>query len=157
MIPIAAYADRLSVRPGETIRFHIANATGAPLDADVVRVISADANPAGPGIRTEPVGARLGKGPDAMPQRVPRGSYMRVDGIEPHLGQGSFTLVFRFLSTLPGVGAQVLASRGVDSQGFALTIDRSARLGVQVAGNDGPIVDTITNAILQPTAFSSVK
>ena len=28
MLPIAAYADRLSVRPGETIRFQVANATG---------------------------------------------------------------------------------------------------------------------------------
>ena len=43
MIPIAAYADRLSVRPGETIRFHAANATGASLDMSLVRVRSADA------------------------------------------------------------------------------------------------------------------
>ena len=29
MLPLTGYADRLSVRPGETLRFHVANATGA--------------------------------------------------------------------------------------------------------------------------------
>ena len=51
MMPLAAYADRLSLRPGETIRFHVANATGSPVTPRVVRVVCADANPAGPGIR----------------------------------------------------------------------------------------------------------
>ena len=52
MIPLAAYADRLSVRPGETIRFHVANDTGEEVTARLARVICADANPAGPGIQS---------------------------------------------------------------------------------------------------------
>ena len=55
MLPLTGYADRLSVRPGETIRFHLANATGAEVDAKLVRVVCADANPTGPGILLEPV------------------------------------------------------------------------------------------------------
>ncbi len=68
MLPLAAYAEKLSVRPGETIRFHVANATDAPVTAALVRVISADANPAGPGIRLEPV-ASTGLGEIATPMR----------------------------------------------------------------------------------------
>ena len=60
MLPLTGYADRLSVRPGETIRFHLANATGAEIDAKLVRVICADANPAGPGILVEPVARHPG-------------------------------------------------------------------------------------------------
>ena len=56
MLPLAAYADRLSVRPGETISFHVANSTGQSVTANLVRVISSDANPAGPGILLEEVG-----------------------------------------------------------------------------------------------------
>ena len=32
MLPLTGYAERLSVRPGETLRFHVANATGDPVD-----------------------------------------------------------------------------------------------------------------------------
>lgn len=75
MMPIAGYADRLSVRPGETIAFKVANATGAPLSARIVRVVSADPNPAGPGIVLEPTDARVEM--IAAPQRqgVQQGSY----------------------------------------------------------------------------------
>lgn len=55
MLSLAAYADRLSVRPNETIRFHVSSASGEPVRASIVRVICADANPNGPGIVTEPV------------------------------------------------------------------------------------------------------
>ena len=59
MLPIAAYANRLSVRPGETIRFHAANATQTAVATELVRVICADANPAGPGIQTDPVASTV--------------------------------------------------------------------------------------------------
>ena len=59
MLSLAAYADRLSVRPGETIAFQVANDTGKPVTATIVRVISADANPAGPGIQVEAVDAPI--------------------------------------------------------------------------------------------------
>ena len=42
MLPLAAYADRLSVRPGETIRFHAHNATDAPVEGRLVRVLCAE-------------------------------------------------------------------------------------------------------------------
>ena len=59
MLPLAAYADRLSVRPGETISFQVANATGQPVTARVVRIISSDANPAGPGLQVEEIDSRI--------------------------------------------------------------------------------------------------
>ena len=55
MLPLAGYAERLSARPGQTLRFHVANATGAPVSARVVRVRCADPNPAIGGVQTEPV------------------------------------------------------------------------------------------------------
>ena len=59
MLALAAYADRLSVRPGETVAFQVANATGQPVTARIVRVISSDANPAGPGIQVEEIDAQI--------------------------------------------------------------------------------------------------
>ena len=69
MLPLAAYADRLSVRPGETIKFQVANASGKPVAARMVRVISSDANPAGPGIQVEEVDTRISKLTEPGPSR----------------------------------------------------------------------------------------
>ncbi|MEO0800562.1 MAG: hypothetical protein AAFY53_15335, partial [Pseudomonadota bacterium] len=57
MPPLVAYADRLSVRPGQTIRFHGRGPSGEALAASVVRVICADPNPAIGGVQTETVAA----------------------------------------------------------------------------------------------------
>lgn len=75
MLPLAGYADRLSARPGQTLRFHVANATGAPVVASVVRVHCADPNPAIGGVRTEPVGIDVTTLAEPGPQTVPAGSY----------------------------------------------------------------------------------
>jgi N,N-dimethylformamidase len=79
MMPLAGYADRLSVRPGETINFHVANATAQDVSARLVRVICADANPAGPGVRLEDVrGATIVQLSAPKPEVSPQGSYALV-------------------------------------------------------------------------------
>ena len=47
---IAGYSDRLSVRPGETIRFAVSSLADKNYQATLFRSISSDPNPVGPGI-----------------------------------------------------------------------------------------------------------
>ena len=47
---IAGYSDRLSVRPGETIRFAVSSLANTNYQATLFRSISSDPNPKGPGI-----------------------------------------------------------------------------------------------------------
>ncbi len=47
---IAGYSDRLSVRPGETIRFAVSSLAETNYQATLFRSISSDPNPEGPGI-----------------------------------------------------------------------------------------------------------
>jgi N,N-dimethylformamidase len=49
-IKLIGYSDKLSVRPGETISFHVSNDTGQNVSTHLTRSISADPNPAGMGI-----------------------------------------------------------------------------------------------------------
>ena len=138
MLPLAAYADRLSVRPGETITFHAGNATNRPMTARIARVISADANPAGPGIRLEEIDARIESlaEPGALP--VPRGSYAVVDGLDAWPAESSFTIVCRVYATRFGGNRQAIVTRMSESAhtGFGLFIDEQGRLLALMGGDD---------------------
>ena len=78
---LAAYANRLSVRPGEVIQFHVASATGAPVATRVVHVACADPNPAIGGVRTQDVRVQVDEVRAPSAERVPRGSYALVGGL----------------------------------------------------------------------------
>ena len=52
-IPLLGYVDRLSARPGDTIAFKVSSTSSDPFEARLMRSISADPNPEGPGIIEE--------------------------------------------------------------------------------------------------------
>ena len=51
---LTGYADKFSVKPGETIKFYVSSKQ-PKYNAELVRVIHGDPNPKGPGFKTEPV------------------------------------------------------------------------------------------------------
>jgi N,N-dimethylformamidase len=102
MMPIAAYADRLSVRPGQTIRFHVASATGARVEARVARVTCADANPAGPGILVDPVETEVERLAEPGPASVPLGSYAVVDEVDASRARAARAAASRCCSRATG-------------------------------------------------------
>jgi N,N-dimethylformamidase len=57
VVPLIGYLDRFSARPGERIAVKVSSQLDRPYRADLVRIIHADANPAGPGIKLEDVPA----------------------------------------------------------------------------------------------------
>src|SRR6266508_1296796 len=100
---LLGYTDRLSVSPGETIRFMVSSEFPA-YEATIVRLIHGDENPAGPGFKEATVatsvdGRRLGRRQATHP-----GSYVRVDG-GPALDRlTSLTLQAWILPTTPLAG-----------------------------------------------------
>ena len=56
---IFGYADKISVKPGETISFHVHADGTAQADAQLVRLIHGDAHPAGPGYKEEEIDCAL--------------------------------------------------------------------------------------------------
>ena len=110
MLSLTGYADRLSVRPGETIRFHVANATGAGVEAKLVRVVCADANPVGPGVLVEPVASLPVAVAAAGKERVPRGSYAHIKGAQRCFGAGGFSITCLVHPTRLSGARQALAS-----------------------------------------------
>ena len=131
MLPLAAYADRMSVRPGETIAFKVSSVDGAPYQARLVRVISADANPAGPGIVEEPVEADFAGSHKGRFQPAHPGSYGIVEQSVDLGARGSLSLVATIWPTRPGTKRR---------QGVLSIYDPSVRRGIALAiGEDGSI------------------
>ena len=55
MTTLLAYADAMSVRPGDTIGFKVSCAGADRFNARIVRLLSPEAGPDAPPFRTEPV------------------------------------------------------------------------------------------------------
>ena len=79
-IPLIGYADRWSARPGETVAFKVSGRSAEPYRARLVRVISADPNPAGPGIKEEAVASDIEGSRPSRAQDAALGSYARIPG-----------------------------------------------------------------------------
>jgi N,N-dimethylformamidase len=125
MLPITGYADRFSVAPGETIAFKVSSASSQPYDVRLVRLISGDPNPAGPGIKEEPIPAPFAASYPSRVQTVPLGSYLRVPDAPALRRLESFTLIATIWPTLPGEGRQGIVARHDPraATGFALFLD----------------------------------
>ncbi|MEC9265683.1 MAG: N,N-dimethylformamidase beta subunit family domain-containing protein [Pseudomonadota bacterium] len=78
MIPIIGYANDLGARPGEALGFKVSSALAEPYEVQLVRIISADPNPDGPGIRHMEIDAACnGRYPSRFQDFAP-GSYAKA-------------------------------------------------------------------------------
>ncbi|MGI9437256.1 MAG: N,N-dimethylformamidase beta subunit family domain-containing protein, partial [Geminicoccaceae bacterium] len=78
-IPLLGYCDKLSGRPGDVIAFKVSSHLAEDYEARLVRVISADPNPDGPGMIEEEVAADFAGRYPSRPQPFYPGSYVRID------------------------------------------------------------------------------
>ncbi|WP_158742011.1 N,N-dimethylformamidase beta subunit family domain-containing protein [Acidisphaera sp. L21] len=78
MPPLSGYLDRISARPGEAIAVKVSSHLGEPYTADLVRIIHADPNPDGPGMKLEALGSAFAGPYPSRVQRVTPGSYAVV-------------------------------------------------------------------------------
>ncbi len=129
MLPIAGYADRLSVRPGETIAFKVSSQLKGPYTARLVRVVSADANPNGPGLIEHPIEASFAGAHPSRAQGVHQGSYAVIDRTRDLSAASGLTFSATVWPTTPGNGRR---------QGILAAYDPNTRIGFALAiGEDG--------------------
>ena len=57
MVPLIGYVDWFSARPGERVAVKVSSRLTEPYQADLVRIVHGDANPAGPGLKFAEVAA----------------------------------------------------------------------------------------------------
>ncbi len=143
MLPITGYADRYSVAPGQSIAFKVSSTAPEDYEASLVRVICGDPNPAGPGIREQPVEAAFAGRYASRVQPIHNGSWARVAAAAPLDALESFTVTATIWPTLPGLSRrQGLVSRVDDATGagFALEIDETGSLAATLSDGSGTVV-----------------
>ncbi len=143
MLPITGYADRYSVAPGDSIAFKVSSTAPEDYEARLVRVVSGDPNPAGPGICEQPVEAAFAGRYLSRVQPIHNGSWARVVATAPLDTLRSFTVTATIWPTLPRLSRrQGLVSRVDDATGagFTLEIDEAGSLAGTVSDGTGTVV-----------------
>ena len=95
MVPLIGYVDRFSARPGERIAIKVSSQLDQPYQADLIRIIHADPNPAGPGIKLEQIVADFAGTYVSRFQPVHRGSCGVVTPAKPVTLPDPCTIVVR--------------------------------------------------------------
>lgn len=143
MLPLAGYADRLSVRPGATIAFKVSSEGNRPYTARLVRITCADPNPAGPGLVEQGVPAPFeGEHPGRV-QPVHLGSYGVVEQALDLGGTGSLSLSATIWPTLTSLGRR---------QGVLSVYDPAVRRGMAVALAEDGSAEVLLGAVRIKTA-----
>ena len=147
MVPLIGYVDRFSARPGEPIAVKVSSQLDRPYRADLVRIIHADANPAGPGIKLEEVPTAFAGAYPSRFQPVHLGSCGVVVAAERLALPDPCTIVVRVQpSLLDGRPQTVLAIEGgpvlsVAAEGACLELaDRRVQVAAPAAAE--PLAST---------------
>lgn len=128
-MPVIGYADKLRARPGEKIRFMV-SCDFSTYRADVVRMLHADGNKMGPGLKVEVIKTAIGGVHRGKKESYPQGSYVSVrDCPGLRVGRG-FSMQAWIMPTRPTKGLQGIITRWGEKTGFGLFIDHSGRLSL---------------------------
>jgi N,N-dimethylformamidase len=135
MLKITGYADRLYCRPGDTVRFMV-NCELASYHAELVRIICADDNPHGPGVKEEVIDSSMSGQYRGRRQLIHAGSCVVVGAGAALQALRSFTLQAFIWPTTPLMGRQGLISKwsAKDKAGFALIIDEQGCAALMMGG-----------------------
>jgi N,N-dimethylformamidase len=134
---LVGYADRLSVQPGERIRFMVSSEQPR-YRMDIVRLIHGDSNLRGPGFKEEVVDTSVNGLYPGHKQELKTGSYVNVPNHCFLRYIGSFTLQAWILPTTPLKGQQGIVTKWLvgENSGYGLFLEEDGALGLRI-GNQG--------------------
>ena len=146
---LTGYADRLSVQPGETVRFMVS--TEFPrFRADIVR-LSISVNPKYPGFNEELVDSPANREYPGRRQALNAGSYVMVPDAPALRLTGSFTIQAWVNASTPQKGAQGIVTKwsASEQKGYALVIEKDGSLGLWIGDKDGHVAAAKTGQPLR--------
>ncbi len=148
--PVTGYLDRLSRRPGGRFTGHVSLSRPGPCRVRIVRVVSADPNPEGPGLDLRLMPGMMDLTFEGAHHPAPLGSHARIEGgpgFAPREARTWAALVW-LRSDMPA--ASVLAAEG----GGASVVLRAGKDGAEAEiAIGGASLRLATGAPLEPLAW----
>jgi N,N-dimethylformamidase beta subunit-like, C-terminal/Concanavalin A-like lectin/glucanases superfamily len=155
---LVGYADRMSVQPGESIRFMVS--TEEPqYRAEMARLIHCDPNPKGPGFKEQLIGTPVSGTYAGQKKELEIGSYVAV----PHSPlldlTESLTLQAWIYPTTPQKGVQGILTKWCsrDRAGYALLIDEDGSLALWIGDGNGQVQKVQTETELESSRWYFVS
>lgn len=138
MLKITGYSDRVSARPGETIKFMV-NCELGKYRADIVKLICGDSSPDGPAFKEKLIRTPASKTYKGRKQRIYAGSYAIVDSNPALEGLKSFTVQAMIWPTTPERGQQAIIGKWnpKNKSGFAMVVAKDGSLGLMLGNGKG--------------------
>lgn len=139
---VFGYTDKISVKAGETVQFHVSTEGTSTVDAQLVRLIHGDENPQGPGFIEEEVDCAANGIWQVAKQFTQVGSFLKVADPQGRLALDRSFTVFCFIRPgwpQSGTRQSIVGRWNAHSgNGYSLGIDEKGRLEFRI-GNDGVI------------------
>ena len=137
---VLGYPDQLSVRPGDTVTFHVSGEGADTFDAQLVRLIHGDTQPAGPGFKEIEVPSAVDGTHPLLSQLTHHGSYARIPdagGLVDRAGEG--LSLFAMVQPLIETGPQPVITVWDEAAdvGIALVLEPELRLALWLGGPAG--------------------
>lgn len=134
MLRLTGYSDKLSVAPGERIQFSI-SCKAESYQAELVRLLHGDENPAGPGFRQEVVPSAVAGRYSGRWQRLPMGSYAEIP-LPDWKARDGFTFTLTVQAWNPEAGDQVIITQGrfEHGPGWSLIMQAGGEVALRVGG-----------------------
>ena len=152
-LPITGYLDRFSHRPGESFTVFVSVRDGGTYRARLVRVLSGDPNPDGPGVRFEDLSRRFDQSLSGRRQPIRLGSYGVVNTGPARDGTAACTWTVLARPGLTDAGQAMLAEEDKDAS-IALMIGANGAAGrIDYAGS---VIEVAAGAPMQPARWYRV-
>lgn len=148
---VLGYPDQLSVRPGEIVSFQVSGDGADTFDAQLVRLIHGDTQPAGPGFKEIEVPSAVDGRYPLLTQLTHHGSYARIPDAGRLLGRGDQPLsLFAIVQPLIETGSQPLITVWDEAAnvGVALILEPGLRLALRLGGPAGIERVTLEDGLL---------
>jgi N,N-dimethylformamidase len=148
-LKIVGYADRPSVRPGESLTFKVScEGNAAEYDAEIIRLICGDDSPQGPGFKSQPVMASVNGRYPGRKQRINIGSFGYVAKGVPIPDGAGFTVAALVYPTWLAKKADqaIIASRTVaplPGQGWSLLLDAGGHARFEISNGQSQAAVTV--------------
>src|SRR5690554_6543892 len=111
MKQITGYSDKLSVMPGQSIKFMVSSENNEDYEVKIHRIIHGDANPEGPGFKSVVIDAGCNGHKKGLFQRIKSGSYIIIPESKAFIGISEMSLGAMIYPTKIGETEQTIVDR----------------------------------------------